>query len=271
MTGVLIPHSVKVIGHSAFEGNVAMAGVVIGNGVHTIGNRAFYGCTSLTIVVIGKSVTFMGVDMVDGSANETYLPRTIYLQSALTSDVLKSSGVVESPPEVHNRYYSTLAIEDVPFVRLTAAMMAKKTSSITAQQARADSRRAALAEHVRQVAVSDMTTSLRVADIQPSYISFSVSLGSSTQAIYSSASTAQLGNNDSWSFEMPSGDTWNHTITNLTDLTLQNEAIGLSVQTGDNFGPIASGSKTTPTGTYIWTFTNAMTGAIYTINFTVVT
>ena len=267
MTGVLIPTSVKVIGDSAYEGNVAMAGVVIGNGVHTIGNRAFYGCTALTSVVLGKGVTFMGIDMIDGGANETYLPRTFYLQSPLSSDVLKSSGVSESPPEVQNLYCSTSPIEGVPFVRLSTAMMAKKTSILTAQQARADSRRAALAEHVRQVAVSDGYTPPPVIDIQ---VSYSVSLGSTTQTSSVSASTAQLGNNASWSFEMPSGDTWNNTISNYTGPSIaQNEASGLLVQTGANFGPIASGSATTPTGTYSWNFTNATTGALYSISFTV--
>ena len=267
MTGVLIPHSVKVIGDSAYEGNVAMAGVVIGNGVQTIGNRAFYGCTALTTVVLGKRVTVMGIDMIDGNANETYLPRTFYLQSALTSDVLKSSGVVESPPEVQNRYYSTSAIEDVPFVRLTAAMMAKKTSYITAQQARVDNRRAALAEHVGRVAVSDGYTPPPVIYIQ---VSYSVSLGSASQTSSVSASTTQLGNKASWSFEMPLGDTWNNVISNYTGPSIaQSEASGLLVQTGANFGPIASGSATTPTGTYSWNFTNATTGALYTIHFTV--
>ena len=267
MTGVLIPHSVKVIGHSAFEGNVAMSGVVIGSGVHTIGNRAFYGCTALTIVVLGKGVTSLGVDMIDGGANETYLPRTYYLQSPLTSDVLKRSGIVESPLEVQNRYYSTSSIEDVPFVRLTAAMMAKKTSILTAQQARVDNRRAALAEHVGQVAVSDGYTPPPTIYIQ---VSYSVSLGSASQTSSVSASTTQLGNKASWSFEMPLGDTWNNVISNYTGPSIaQSEASGLLVQTGANFGPIASGSATTPTGTYSWTFTNATTGALYSISFTV--
>ncbi len=266
MTGVLIPHSVKVIGDSAYEGNVAMAGVVIGNGVQTIGNRAFYGCTALTTVVLGKRVTVMGIDMIDGNANETYLPRTFYLQSALTSDVLKSSGVVESPPEVQNRYYSTSAIEDVPFVRLTAAMMAKKTSSITAHQAGADSRRAALAERVRQVAVSDVAP-------QPApgtYVKYTVSLAPFSQTANITATTAQLGNNDSWVIDMPRGDTWNNTISNYTGpSTAPSGARRLVVQTGDSFGPIVSGFRTTPTGTYSWNFTNATTGALYTIHFTV--
>ena len=266
MTGVLIPHSVKVIGDSAYEGNVAMAGVVIGNGVQTIGNRAFYGCTALTTVVLGKRVTVMGIDMIDGNANETYLPRTFYLQSALTSDVLKSSGVVESPPEVQNNYYSTSAIEDVPFVRLTAAMMAKKTSSITAHQAGADSRRAALAERVRQVAVSDVAP-------QPApgtYVKYTVSLAPFSQTANITATTAQLGNNDSWVIEMPRGDTWNNTISNYTGpSTAPSGTRRLVVQTGDSFGPIVSGFRTTPTGTYSWNFTNATTGALYTIHFTV--
>ena len=267
MTGALIPRSVKVIGDSAYEGNVAMSGVVIGSGVHTIGNRAFYGCTALTIVVLGKGVTSLGVDMIDGGANETYLPRTYYLQSPLTSDVLKRSGIVESPLEVQNRYYSTSSIEDVPFVRLTAAMMAKKTSYITAQQARVDNRRAALAEHVGRVAVSDGYTPPPVIYIQ---VSYSVSLGSASQTSSVSASTTQLGNKASWSFEMPLGDTWNNVISNYTGPSIaQSEASGLLVQTGANFGPIASGSATTPTGTYSWTFTNATTGALYSISFTV--
>lgn len=266
MTGVLIPKSVKDIGDSAYEGNVAMAGVVIGNGVHTIGNRAFYGCTALTTVVLGKRVTVMGIDMIDGNANETYLPRTFYLQSALTSDVLKSSGVVESPPEVQNNYYSTSAIEGVPFVRLTAAMMAKKTSSITAQQAEADSRRAALAERVRQVAVSDVAP-------QPApgtYVKYTVSLAPFSQTANITATTVQLGNNDSWVIEMPRGDTWNNTISNYTGpSTAPSGARRLVVQTGDSFGPIVSGFRTTPTGTYSWNFSNATTGALYTIHFTV--
>ena len=267
MTGALIPRSVKVIGDGAYEGNVAMSGVVIGSGVHTIGNRAFYGCTALTIVVLGKGVTSLGVDMIDGGANETYLPRTYYLQSPLTSDVLKRSGIVESPLEVQNRYYSTSSIEDVPFVRLTAAMMAKKTSYITAQQARVDNRRAALAEHVGRVAVSDGYTPPPVIYIQ---VSYSVSLGSASQTSSVSASTTQLGNKASWSFEMPLGDTWNNVISNYTGPSIaQSEASGLLVQTGANFGPIASGSATTPTGTYSWTFTNATTGALYSISFTV--
>jgi hypothetical protein len=276
MTGVLIPHSVKAIGDSAFEGNVAMAGVVIGNGVHTIGNRAFYGCTALTSVVLGKSVTLMGIDMIDGDANETYLPRTFYLKSSLASDVLKISGVVESPPEVHNRYYSTSAIEDVPFVRLTLSKMAKTTSYITSQQARADSRRAALAEHVRQVAVSDYEAPQ---PYQPNpggsttsgnYVHYTVSLGSSSQTSNISATTAQLSAADSWGIEMPTGDTWNNVISNYTGpSTATSGTSSLIVQTGYTLGPIVSGYSTTPTGTYSWNFTNATTGALYTIHFTV--
>ena len=268
MTGALIPHSVKVIGDSAYEGNVAMAGVVIGNGVQTIGNRAFYGCTALTSFVLGKGVISLGVDMIDGGPNETYLPRTFYLQSPLTSDVLKSSGVVESPPEVQDRYYSTSAIEDVPFVRLTAAMMAKKTSSITSQQARADSRRAALAERVGQVASSPT-------DAVPSSgtgydVYFMVSCGSSSSTKNVSATTTQFSDGDSWSFEMPEGDTWNHVISNFTGpSTATSGTSRLVIQTDQTFGPRVSGYSTTPTGTYNWTFSNATTGALYTIHFTV--
>jgi len=269
MTGVLIPHSVKVIGDSAFEGNVAMAGVVIGNGVHTIGNRAFYGCTALTTVVLGKGVTSLGVDMYAGGPNEEYLPRTSYLQSPLTSDILKSSGVVESPPEVQNSYYSTSAIEGVPFVRLTAAMMAKITSYITAQQARADSRRAALAEHVGRVAVSDFTTTLAPAD-PTTDVTYTVSLGPFSETSNISATTAQLGAADGWDIKMPSGDTWNHVVSNYKGpSTATSGTSRLVVQTGDNFGPVVTGYGTTPTGTYSWNFSNATTGALYTINFTV--
>lgn len=192
--------------------------------------------------------------------------------------MLESAGVIAVAPQGMTTYiYSDKAIEGAPVINLTPSKMAKTTSSITVQQARADSRRAALAERVGQVAVSD--TMMQQQPSQPStggsttsgtYVHYTVSLGSSSQTSNISATTAQLGAADSWAIEMPSGDTWNHVISNYTGpSTATSGTSRLVVQTGDNFGPIVSGYSTTPTGTYSWNFSNATTGALYTIHFTV--
>ncbi|MEI7923839.1 MAG: leucine-rich repeat domain-containing protein [Planctomycetota bacterium] len=276
MTGVLIPHSVKVIGDSAFEGNVAMAGVVIGNGVHTIGNRAFYGCTALTSVVLGKGVEVIGTDAFASGLNESSLPRTYYVKAPpVRPTMYESAGMIVVPQQgPTNYFYSDKVIEGVPFVKLTAPMMAKKTSLITAQHAKADSRRAALAERVGQVAVRDSLTS-RPTDSVPNAgsgydVYFMVSCGSSSSTKNVSATTTQFSDGDSWSFEMPEGDTWNHVISNFTGpSTATSGTSRLVIQTDQTFGPRVSGYSTTPTGTYNWTFSNATTGALYTIHFTV--
>ena len=168
MTGVLIPTSVKVIEDSAYEGNVAMAGVVIGNGVQTIGNRAFYGCTALTSVVIGKGVTAIGTDAFASGLNELFLSRSYYVKMLpLPPASYESGGVFVPPPqEPQPVIYATTGIEGVSVVKLTPTKMAKTTSYITAQQARADSRRAALAERVGQVAVIETNTLPPVIDSQ---------------------------------------------------------------------------------------------------------
>ena len=270
MTGVLIPHSVKVIGHSAFEGNVAMAGVVIGNGVQTIGNRAFYGCTALTSVVLGESVTSLGTDAFASGQNVTYLSRSFYVKAPpKLPSMYESAGMIVAAPQGQTHYfYSVKAIEGVPVINFTPSKMAKTTSYITAQQARADSRRAALAESVGQVALSDMWPP--PGTTYGTYVHYTVSLGSSTSTSNISATTAQLSAADSWAIEMPTGDTWNHVISNYTGpSTATSGTNSILVQTGDNFGPIVSGYSTTPTGTYSWTFSNATTGAVYTIHFTV--
>lgn len=274
MTGVLIPHSVKIIGDSAFEGNVAMSGVVIGNGVHTIGNRAFYGCTALTSVVLGEKVSTIGIDALASDPNETYLSRTYYVKMPpVPPSMYVSSGLVVDPPAgPPHIFYSNKAIEGIPFVRVTPSKMAKTTSYITTQQAKADSRRAALAERVGQVAVSDMkiTQPSDPSQDPTTYVHYTVSLGSSSQTSNISATTAQLGAADGWEIEMPSGDTWNHVISNYKGpSTATSGTSRLVVQTGDNFGPVVTGYSTTPTGTYSWNFSNATTGALYTINFKV--
>ena len=276
MTGVLIPHSVRVIGHSAFEGNVAMSGVVIGNGVHTIGNRAFYGCTALTIVVLGKSLTSIGTDAFASSTTESFVSRAYYVKAPMLPPAsYESAGLYVQPPQgPPPTFYATAGIEGVPVVKINPSKMAKTTSYITTQQARADSRRAALAERVGQVAVVDYA-----APSQPSnggstssgaYVHYNVSLGSSTSTSNISATTAQFSAFDSWAIEMPSGDTWNHVISNYTGpSTATSGTSRLVVQTGDTFGPYVTGYSTTPIGTYSWNFSNATTGALYTIHFTV--
>ena len=162
MTGVLIPHSVRVIGHSAFEGNVAMSEVVIGNGVHTIGNRAFYGCTSLTTVVLGKVVEVIGTDAFASGQTDIFVTRSYYEKMPpVRPSMYESAGMIVVPQQgPQATFYTTKEIEGVPVVKLTSSKMAKTTSYITAQQARIDSRRVALAEHVGQVAVSDFTTTI---------------------------------------------------------------------------------------------------------------
>jgi len=264
MNGVLIPHSVRVIGHSAFEGNVAMAGVVIGNGVHTIGNRAFYGCTALTFVVIGKVVEVIGTDAFASSQTESFSSRMYYIKAPpVPPSMYASAGffVPVSQPTL----YATTGIEGVPVVKLAPSKMAKTTSYITTQQARADSRQAALAEHVGQVAVSDTTTGSSTSS--GTYVHYTVTLGDNTpQDIWIKATTAQLGAADSWAIEMPTGDTWNHTIFNyVVPSTATSGTNSILVQTGDNFGPIVSGYSTTPTGSYVFNFTNGSTGVLYRI------
>ena len=276
MTGVLIPHSVKVIGHSAFEGNVAMSGVVIGNGVHTIGNRAFYGCTALTSVVLGKSLTSIGTDAFASSTTESFVSRSYYDKAPmLPPAMLESAGMIAVNQKGMTTYiYSDKAIEGAPVINFTPTKMAKTTSYITAQQARADSRRAALAERVGQVAVRDALTSSptdAVPNAGSGYdVYFMVSCGSSSSTKNVSATTTQLYDGDSWSFEMPEGDTWNNTISNFTGpSTATSGTSRLVIQTDQTFGPRVYGYSTTPTGTYNWTFSNATTGAVYTIHFTV--
>ena len=279
MTGVLIPHSVKVIGHSAFEGNVAMSGVVIGNGVHTIGNRAFYGCTALTTVVIGKVVEVIGTDAFASGQTELSASRAYYVKAPpVPPSMYVSAGFYLQPPQQPQpTFYATTGIEGVSVVKLTPLKMAKTTSSITAQQARTDGRRAALAERVGQVAVTDFMMEPPNSDPNTggstssgTYTHYTVSLGSSSQTSNISATTAQLGAADGWEIEMPSGDTWNHVISNYKGpSTATSGTSRLVVQTGDNFGPVVTGYGTTPTGTYSWNFSNATTGALYTINFTV--
>jgi hypothetical protein len=152
--------------------------------------------------------------------------------------------------------------------------MAKTTSYITAQQARADSRRAALAEHVGQVAVGDSSQTSQPptggSTTSDPYVPYTVSLGSSSQTSNISATTAQLSVPDNWSIEMPTGNTWNHVISNYKGpSTATSGTSRLVVQTGENSGPYVFGFGTTPIGTYSWNFTNATTGALYTINFKV--
>ncbi|MEI8369478.1 MAG: leucine-rich repeat domain-containing protein [Planctomycetia bacterium] len=267
MTGVLIPHSVKVIGDSAFEGNVAMAGVVIGNGVHTIGNRAFYGCTALTTVVIGTGVAALGTDAFASPQTEYFSSRAYYIKAPpVLPSMYASAGFYTQPPTQQLGIYTTTGIEGVPVVKLTQSKMAATTSYITTQQARIDSRRAALAEHVGQVAVSDYTTT-GSSESSGTYVHYTVTLqDKQPQDIWIKATTAQLGAADGWAIEMPTGDTWNHTIFNyVVPSTATSGTNSILVQTGDNFGPIVSGYSTTPTGSYVFNFTNGSTGVLYRI------
>ena len=97
-----------------------------------------------------------------------------------------------------------------------------------------------------------------------------VSCGNSSSTKNVSATTTQLYDGDSWSFEIPEGDTWNNTISNFTGpSTATSGTSRLVIQTDQTFGPRVTGYSTTPTGTYNWTFSNATTGAVYTIHFTV--
>jgi hypothetical protein len=271
MTGVLIPHSVRVIGHSAFEGNVAMAGVVFGNGVQTIGNRAFYGCTSLTSVVIGKSLTSIGPDAFASSPNEIFLSRSYYIKAPpLPPASYESAGFYVQPPQgPPPTFYATTGIEGLPVVKLTPTKMAKTTSSITAQQARADSSRAALDVSVGQVAVRDSTT--LASPTSSGYVTYTFNLqDKQPQDIWMKPTQAQLGAGDAWVISMPSGDTWNHVISNYTGPTTATSGPNcLIVQTGDSFGQVVSGTSSTPIGSYVYNFTNATTGVLYRIEFDV--
>jgi hypothetical protein len=107
--------------------------------------------------------------------------------------------------------------------------------------------------------------------VQANYTTYYLS--SSSQTVNVSASQSQLGSSNpvyAWFFDMPSGDTWDNQIYNLTGpSTATSGTDRLVIQTGEVRGPVVSGYSTTPTGTYSWQFTNSTTGAVYTTNFTV--
>ncbi len=57
ITSVIIPDTIKAIGHSAFKNQNELESVTIGNGVETIDSWTFAGCSSLENVVLGNSIT----------------------------------------------------------------------------------------------------------------------------------------------------------------------------------------------------------------------
>lgn len=60
ITSVVIPNSIKTIGHAAFEGCTALTSVTIPNSVSKINTYAFYNCKSLTNVYMSESVEEIG-------------------------------------------------------------------------------------------------------------------------------------------------------------------------------------------------------------------
>ena len=60
MTSIIIPNTVEVIDHNAFDACSGLTSIIIPPSVTTIGYQAFQGCTNLAEVTIGAGVKTIG-------------------------------------------------------------------------------------------------------------------------------------------------------------------------------------------------------------------
>lgn len=81
LTSIIIPNSVKSIGHFAFKGSSLLTSVIISNNVTKIEDQAFNSCSKLTSITIPNSVTSIGSSALEigsstNKATITMLPTT---------------------------------------------------------------------------------------------------------------------------------------------------------------------------------------------------
>jgi len=91
---VLVPESVKLVGHEAFYGCSSLESVTIPAGVVSIGGSAFYGCMAIeSVYYTGNIEGWCGIAFSNYAANPLCYTADLYFGDELVTDVVIPGGV----------------------------------------------------------------------------------------------------------------------------------------------------------------------------------